>query len=145
MWRQEVFGPVVVCCPFRDEEHAIELANDSDYSLGASVWSSDVSEIPQKIRSHPYRCVMSQHALASRVTSRLHSGVVWVNTHHRNDPASPWGSLQTKTNSSGIGRENGLSALDAYTQLQSISYSLACEETRRQNEDWFKMGASRYG
>jgi acyl-CoA reductase-like NAD-dependent aldehyde dehydrogenase len=43
IWRQEVFGPVVVCCPFRDENHALELANDCEYSLGASVWTKDVS------------------------------------------------------------------------------------------------------
>lgn len=41
----------------------------------------------------------------------------------------------TKENSSGIGKEDGLSALEAYSQLQSISYNLASDETRRQNED----------
>lgn len=86
-----------------------------------------------------------QHALASRVTAKLQTGVVWVNTHHRNDPASPWGSLQTKENASGIGKENGLSALEAYSQLKSVSYNLASEESRRQTEDWFQMGDSRYG
>ncbi|UZJ56448.1 hypothetical protein CBS101457_005768 [Exobasidium rhododendri] len=127
IWKKEVFGPVVVCCPFRDQEHAIELANDSEYSLGASVWTKD-------------------HARAAHLTSRLKSGVIWVNTHHRNDPASPWGSLQTKNNASGLGKENGLSALHAYSQLQSVTYNLANEETRLQNEDWFRLsGSSRYG
>jgi len=80
------------------------------------------------------------------MSSRLKSGVIWVNTHHRNDPASPWGSLQTKTNSSGIGKENGISALHAYSHLQSVTYNLASEDTRRANEDWFKMAVdSRYG
>lgn len=42
-WRNEIFGPVVVLCPFDSETHALALANDSPYSLGASLWTKDVS------------------------------------------------------------------------------------------------------
>jgi len=46
---------------------------------------------------------------AHRVAAQLQSGVVWVNTHHRNDPSSPWGGMKE----SGIGRENGVEAFEA--------------------------------
>ena len=45
IWRDEVFGPVVILVPFRDEDHAVELANDCQYGLGASVWTESVSDV----------------------------------------------------------------------------------------------------
>lgn len=77
-------------CGFKDEEDGIRLANDCKYGLGAGVWTSDIS------RGH-------------RVAARIEAGIVWVNTHHRNDPSSPWGGMKE----SGIGRENGVEAFES--------------------------------
>lgn len=88
LWREEVFGPVVVCRRFsvrlshlslyqvlmpdgQTEAEGVALANDSKYGLGAGIWTSDLS------RAH-------------RVSAEIEAGLVWVNTHHRNDPSSPW-------------------------------------------------------
>jgi acyl-CoA reductase-like NAD-dependent aldehyde dehydrogenase len=60
IWREEVFGPVVVAVKFRTEEEAIDLANDSPYGLAAAIWTKDVS------RSH-------------RVANRLDVGIIWIN------------------------------------------------------------------
>lgn len=56
---------------FKNEREAVSLANASKYGLGAGIWTSDLS------RAH-------------RVAGDIESGLVWVNTHHRNDPSSPW-------------------------------------------------------
>lgn len=74
LWREEIFGPVVVVKRFSDEKHGIQLANACKYGLGAGVWTTDLS------RAH-------------RVSGEIEAGLVWVNTHHRNDPSSPWYAL----------------------------------------------------
>lgn len=71
LWREEVFGPILVVTKFQNEEQAICLANDCKYGLGAGLWTRDIS------RAH-------------RLAALIESGLVWVNTHHRNDPSSPW-------------------------------------------------------
>lgn len=71
LWREEIFGPVVVVKRFSDEKQGVQLANACKYGLGAGIWTTDLS------RAH-------------RVSAEIEAGLVWVNTHHRNDPSSPW-------------------------------------------------------
>ncbi|GJE84231.1 aldehyde dehydrogenase [Phanerochaete sordida] len=124
LWREEIFGPVVVVKQFKDESDGVALANASRYGLGAALWTQDLS------RAH-------------RVSAELEAGLVWVNTHHRNDPSSPWGGMKD----SGIGRENGTEAFDAYSQSKSTVVNVATMEETRELQDWFAESAEpkRYG
>ncbi|KAK3951440.1 betaine aldehyde dehydrogenase [Pseudoneurospora amorphoporcata] len=124
IWREEAFGPVVVVVGFRTEDEAVELANDSEFGLGAAIWTRDLAQ-------------------AFRVSEQIDAGIVWVNTHHRNDPSSPWGGAKS---SSGVGSENGIDAYHAYTITKSTIINYASAEEMAA-EDWFKEGAGnvRYG
>ncbi len=107
--QEEIFGPVVCVLPFADEEEAIALANGTEFGLAASVWTEDVRQ-------------------AHRVAHRMQAGIVWINDHHRIDPASPWGGFKM----SGIGRENGIAAYHEYTQIQNVIVNLSSAPF-----DWF--------
>jgi acyl-CoA reductase-like NAD-dependent aldehyde dehydrogenase len=107
--QEEVFGPVTVVMPFDDEADAIRIANDTRFGLAASVWTGDVS------RAH-------------RVTSQLLFGMVWVNDHHRLDPASPWGGFKD----SGIGRETGIESFDHFTEVRTVTVNTSGETV-----DWY--------
>jgi aldehyde dehydrogenase (NAD+) len=100
--REEIFGPVLAVIPFRDEDHAIEIAHGTEYGLAAGVWTQDVRK-------------------AHRVAHALRAGTVWVNMYHTLDTASPFGGYKQ----SGYGRELGRHALDLYTQVKSVWVNLA--------------------
>ncbi|PPJ56164.1 hypothetical protein CBER1_09182 [Cercospora berteroae] len=123
IWKEEAFGPVIVITSYETEEQALALANDSEFGLGAAVWTKDLSE-------------------AHRVSDRIESGICWINTHHRNDPSSPWGGI----GSSGVGSENGVAAYHAYTTTKSTIINYA-DEREALGEDWFREGTEqvRYG
>ena len=99
--REEIFGPVVTIQSFRDEEHALELANATEYGLAASLWTSDVT------RSH-------------RFSAQLETGIVWVNTWLLRDLRTPFGGVKH----SGVGREGGWEALRFFTEPQNVCIEL---------------------
>ncbi len=97
IFQEEVFGPFTSVTPFKDEAEAIALANNSPFGLAGAVRTMNV------VRAH-------------RVAAKLRCGIVWVNDHHRLDPASPWGGVGL----SGIGRECGTESFDAHFQTKSV-------------------------
>ena len=99
--REEIFGPVAVLIPFKDENDAILQGNDTTYGLGAGVWTRDIS------RAH-------------KVARALKAGTVWVNCYGILDPLSPFGGYKQ----SGFGRELGKHAIDLYTQMKSVYVKL---------------------
>jgi acyl-CoA reductase-like NAD-dependent aldehyde dehydrogenase len=98
--REEIFGPVATVIPFRDEEEAIRLANDTIYGLSGSIWTRD-------------------GARALRVARALDAGVLSINSNNSVRVATPFGGFKQ----SGYGRELGPHALDAYSEVKSIFYS----------------------
>ncbi|KAJ7068539.1 aldehyde dehydrogenase [Mycena amicta] len=122
LWKEEIFGPVVVAKSFTSESEAIALANDCKYGLGASIWTQDLS------RAH-------------RVAAEIEAGLCWVNTAHRNDPSSPWGGMKE----SGIGRENGIEAFESCNKSTIVNIAQASES--RKTDDWFAEDTEerRYG
>jgi len=107
--REEIFGPVLVVIPFDDEEDAVAQANDSPFGLGSAIWTRDV-------------------ARALRVADRSTHGLVWVNDHHRLDPAAPWGGVRD----SGTGREGGWESFHDFTHLRTVTVRIAPEPV-----DWY--------
>ncbi|KAF2660970.1 betaine aldehyde dehydrogenase [Lophiostoma macrostomum CBS 122681] len=124
IWKEEAFGPVIVVVGFDTEEQALELANDCDFGLGAAIWTQDLSQ-------------------AFRVSEGIEAGICWVNTHHRNDPSSPWGGIKN----SGVGSENGIDAYHAYTTTKSTIINYASVDESLTSDDWFREGPGdvRYG
>jgi acyl-CoA reductase-like NAD-dependent aldehyde dehydrogenase len=102
---EEQFGPVMPIISYSDLDEVIELANNTNFGLGASVWSSD-------------------SARASEVANRIEAGMVWVNTHGDNSfPRQPFGGVKW----SGLGSELGPWGYLAATDTQVIYESRATE------------------
>jgi aldehyde dehydrogenase (NAD+) len=97
--RNEIFGPVAVVMPFRDDDEAVRLANDSDYGLAGGVWSGD------SIRGLD-------------IARRLRVGTVTVNGAGALNPEAPFGGYKH----SGVGRENGEYGLSEFLQHKSINW-----------------------
>jgi phenylacetaldehyde dehydrogenase len=99
--QEEIFGPVVSVIPFKDVEDAIAQGNDTEYGLGAAIWTRDISK-------------------AHRAAAAIKSGSVWVNCYSEGDNSTPFGGYKQ----SGFGRERGEPSLDLYTQLKSVVVKL---------------------
>ncbi len=95
--REEVFGPVLVVMPFKDEEDAIRIGNDTAYGLAAGVWTRSLSR-------------------AMLMTEKLRAGTVWVNNYRSTSFTSPFGGYKN----SGIGRESGFEAVKEYLETKCV-------------------------
>jgi acyl-CoA reductase-like NAD-dependent aldehyde dehydrogenase len=98
--REEIFGPVACVIPFRDEDEAIRLANDTIYGLSGSIWTRD-------------------GARALRVAREMETGVISINSNTSVRVATPFGGFKQ----SGYGRELGPDALEHYTEVKSVYYA----------------------
>jgi acyl-CoA reductase-like NAD-dependent aldehyde dehydrogenase len=94
--QEEIFGPVIVAEIAKDEAHALELANGTNYGLAASVWSGNITK-------------------AHNFARKLRAGTVWINTFDMSDVITPFGGFKN----SGSGRDKSLHALDAYSALKT--------------------------
>jgi len=99
--REEIFGPVVVAAPFSELDEIAAQANDTEYGLGAGIWTRDISKA---------------HALAKKIRA----GTVWINCYNVFDASLPFGGYKQ----SGWGREMGHEVLEAYTEVKAVTTQL---------------------
>jgi aldehyde dehydrogenase (NAD+) len=94
---EEIFGPVLAISRFSSEDEAVALANGTDYSLAAAVWTRDIDRV---------------HIMSDL----LDAGTVWINTYGPTDARLPWGGMGGQ---SGIGRDLGRNAIENYTEQKT--------------------------
>jgi gamma-glutamyl-gamma-aminobutyraldehyde dehydrogenase len=100
--REEIFGPVVSVLGFDDIDDALQLANDTTYGLAATIWSRDIN-------------------IALRAARAVRAGTVAVNGYSEGDITTPFGGYRQ----SGFGgRDNGMEALEQYTETKTIWITL---------------------
>jgi len=97
VWREEVFGPVACVRPFDSEEQMLEEVNDTPYGLSGSIWTNDLRR-------------------ALRVSRRVESGVLSINSHSSVHVEAPFGGFKQ----SGLGRDLGMAAMEGFTELKNI-------------------------
>ena len=95
--QEEIFGPVVTLQPFDSEADAIDLANNTDYGLSATVWTNDIEK-------------------GEKVAKRIDAGVIWINCWLLRDLRTPFGGMKN----SGLGRVGGDDALKFFTEQKNI-------------------------
>jgi acyl-CoA reductase-like NAD-dependent aldehyde dehydrogenase len=98
--REEIFGPVVCVIPFDDEPDAVRIANDTIYGLSGSIWTRD-------------------GAKALRVARAIETGVISINDNTSVRVSTPFGGFKQ----SGVGRELGPDALEAYTEVKNVYFN----------------------
>ena len=99
--REEIFGPCCHVRPFDTEEEAVRLANDTQYGLATTIWTTKL-------------------ARAHRVAAKIEVGICWVNCWFLRDLRTPFGGSKQ----SGIGREGGVHSLEFYTELRNVCVKL---------------------
>jgi aldehyde dehydrogenase len=100
VFQEEIFGPVVGVTTFKDEEEALAIANDTEFGLGAGLWTRDINR-------------------AFRVGRGIQAGRVWTNCYHQYPAHAAFGGYKK----SGVGRENHKMALDHYQQTKNLLVS----------------------
>ena len=95
--QEEIFGPIVTIIPFKDEGEAIDIANDTEYGLSATIWTEDIDK-------------------ATRVARNIDAGVIWINCWLVRDLRTPFGGMKQ----SGMGREGGTEILNFFTEPKNI-------------------------
>tara|TARA_R110000787_G_scaffold235621_6_gene342373 strand:+ start:10400 stop:11860 length:1461 start_codon:yes stop_codon:yes gene_type:complete len=99
--REEIFGPCCHIAPFDSEDEVIDKANDTDYGLSTTIWTTDLS------RAH-------------RVAAQIEVGITWINSWFLRDLRTPFGGSKQ----SGIGREGGVHSLEFYTEQRNVCVKL---------------------
>ena len=95
--QEEIFGPVLVAMPFKDEATLIEEANDSVYALAAGIWSRDFKR-------------------AWKLGRAVQAGTVWINTYKQLSSSTPFGGWRD----SGLGREKGRAGIFQYMEQKGM-------------------------
>lgn len=95
--QREIFGPVLAVMPFESEADAVRLANESEYGLGAGVWTKDLARV-------------------FRLTKALQTGTVWINTYRSIGFMAPFGGVKA----SGLGRESGQEMIKSYMHVKTV-------------------------
>jgi 5-carboxymethyl-2-hydroxymuconic-semialdehyde dehydrogenase len=101
IFKEEIFGPVLLAMKFKNEEEAVSLANDVVYGLTAYIWTKDIQR-------------------ANRLAKKIESGMVWINSHNVRDLRTPFGGAKY----SGIGREGGKYSFDFYMEYKTVQVAL---------------------
>ena len=107
IFQEEIFGPVVCVLPFRDEDDAIAIANDTKFGLAGDIWSKSLTRI-------------------MKASEGVRSGTLWVNRHLNPGPEVPFGGYKQ----SGLGRETGMEGLMEFLQTKHISLQLSDSHER---------------